>query len=187
MSNTTWRGSAMDLHHSVQVRKWFSGLNNDVHLCPWYNFQKKNVASKLKVQPMPMCRRSPYRKLPQFEVNRFHPFKSFNINRISVFSSLMLSWLVLTFIKPGTCREGWSSYQRSCYLLSTTTVTWSKAEELCKSHGGHLVVFNNVEELVRFKGHIFCSFSVSTRTCFHASCLNILVLTLCLLCMVGTS
>ncbi|XP_017270046.1 asialoglycoprotein receptor-like 1 [Kryptolebias marmoratus] len=47
----------------------------------------------------------------------------------------------------GTCREGWASFQRSCYLLSTTVTTWSKAEELCKSHGGHLLVPNNVEEL----------------------------------------
>ncbi|XP_060893538.1 asialoglycoprotein receptor-like 1 [Labrus mixtus] len=47
----------------------------------------------------------------------------------------------------GSCREGWSSFQRSCYLLSTTTLTWSKAEEQCLTHGGHLVVLNNVEEL----------------------------------------
>ncbi|XP_044051799.1 asialoglycoprotein receptor-like 1 [Siniperca chuatsi] len=47
----------------------------------------------------------------------------------------------------GTCREGWVSFQRSCYLLSTTTVTWGKAEEQCQTHGGHLVVLNNVEEL----------------------------------------
>ncbi|XP_040897853.1 asialoglycoprotein receptor-like 1 [Toxotes jaculatrix] len=47
----------------------------------------------------------------------------------------------------GTCREGWVSFQRSCYLLSTTTVTWSKAEELCRTHGGHLLVLNDVEEV----------------------------------------
>ncbi|XP_034548000.1 asialoglycoprotein receptor-like 1 [Notolabrus celidotus] len=47
----------------------------------------------------------------------------------------------------GTCKEGWSSYQRSCYLLSTTAVTWNRAEEQCRAHGGHLVVLNNVEEL----------------------------------------
>ncbi|XP_075325274.1 C-type lectin domain family 10 member A-like [Odontesthes bonariensis] len=47
----------------------------------------------------------------------------------------------------GTCREGWVSFQRSCYLLSTNTVTWSKAEEQCKSQRGHLVVLNNGEEL----------------------------------------
>ncbi|XP_070759967.1 perlucin-like protein [Enoplosus armatus] len=47
----------------------------------------------------------------------------------------------------GTCREGWVSYQRSCYLLSTTTATWNKAEEQCQAHGAHLVVLNNVEEL----------------------------------------
>uniref|UniRef100_A0A3Q0SDU5 Asialoglycoprotein receptor-like 1 n=1 Tax=Amphilophus citrinellus TaxID=61819 RepID=A0A3Q0SDU5_AMPCI len=48
----------------------------------------------------------------------------------------------------GTCAEGWVSYQSHCYLLATTSVTWSKAEDLCKAHGGHLLVLNNVEELV---------------------------------------
>uniref|UniRef100_A0A3Q3KRH3 Asialoglycoprotein receptor-like 1 n=1 Tax=Mastacembelus armatus TaxID=205130 RepID=A0A3Q3KRH3_9TELE len=47
----------------------------------------------------------------------------------------------------GTCREGWASFQRSCYLLSTTAVTWRKAEEQCQGHGGHLLVLNTVEEL----------------------------------------
>ncbi|XP_054467119.1 asialoglycoprotein receptor-like 1 isoform X2 [Anoplopoma fimbria] len=47
----------------------------------------------------------------------------------------------------GTCRDGWVSFQTRCYLLSTTPVTWSKAEEQCRKHGGHLVVLNNVEEL----------------------------------------
>ncbi|XP_072244519.1 asialoglycoprotein receptor-like 1 isoform X2 [Leuresthes tenuis] len=47
----------------------------------------------------------------------------------------------------GTCREGWVSFQRSCYLLSTNSLSWSKAEEQCKSQRGHLVVLNNVEEL----------------------------------------
>uniref|UniRef100_A0A3Q0SDP6 Asialoglycoprotein receptor-like 1 n=1 Tax=Amphilophus citrinellus TaxID=61819 RepID=A0A3Q0SDP6_AMPCI len=43
----------------------------------------------------------------------------------------------------GTCAEGWVSYQSHCYLLATTSVTWSKAEDLCKAHGGHLLVLNN--------------------------------------------
>ncbi|XP_044221555.1 asialoglycoprotein receptor-like 1 isoform X1 [Thunnus albacares] len=47
----------------------------------------------------------------------------------------------------GTCGEGWVSFHTSCYLLSTTAVTWSKAEEQCRAHGAHLVVLNNVEEL----------------------------------------
>ncbi|XP_040012223.1 asialoglycoprotein receptor-like 1 isoform X2 [Xiphias gladius] len=47
----------------------------------------------------------------------------------------------------GTCRDGWASFQRSCYLLSTVAVTWSKAEQQCRTHGGHLLVLNNVEEL----------------------------------------
>lgn len=47
----------------------------------------------------------------------------------------------------GTCKEGWVSSQRSCYLLSTTTANWHRSEELCKSHKGHLLVLNNLEEL----------------------------------------
>uniref|UniRef100_A0A3Q1AVA6 C-type lectin domain-containing protein n=1 Tax=Amphiprion ocellaris TaxID=80972 RepID=A0A3Q1AVA6_AMPOC len=47
----------------------------------------------------------------------------------------------------GTCRQGWVSFERSCYLLSSNTLTWSRAEEHCKTERGHLVVLNNVEEL----------------------------------------
>ncbi|KAI3372334.1 hypothetical protein L3Q82_022826 [Scortum barcoo] len=47
----------------------------------------------------------------------------------------------------GMCRDGWVSFQGSCYLLSTTTVTWSTAEKQCQTHGGHLVVLNSAEEL----------------------------------------
>ncbi|XP_053725739.1 asialoglycoprotein receptor-like 1 [Synchiropus splendidus] len=47
----------------------------------------------------------------------------------------------------GNCREGWWSFQKSCYLLSTSAVTWSSAESQCVALGGHLVVLNNVEEL----------------------------------------
>ncbi|XP_056274570.1 asialoglycoprotein receptor-like 1 isoform X2 [Pseudoliparis swirei] len=47
----------------------------------------------------------------------------------------------------GTCREGWVSFQTSCYVLTSTAMSWSKAEEQCQRHGGHLVVLNNVEEL----------------------------------------
>uniref|UniRef100_A0A3Q0SJ22 Asialoglycoprotein receptor-like 1 n=1 Tax=Amphilophus citrinellus TaxID=61819 RepID=A0A3Q0SJ22_AMPCI len=35
------------------------------------------------------------------------------------------------------------SFLSHCYLLATTSVTWSKAEDLCKAHGGHLLVLNN--------------------------------------------
>ncbi|XP_029365712.1 hepatic lectin-like [Echeneis naucrates] len=47
----------------------------------------------------------------------------------------------------GVCREGWVSFQSKCYLMSTSTVTWSKAESLCQSVRGHLLVLNSVEEL----------------------------------------
>ncbi|XP_070690391.1 asialoglycoprotein receptor-like 1 [Pempheris klunzingeri] len=56
-------------------------------------------------------------------------------------------YLEATVPVRGTCREGWVSFQRNCYLLSTHTVIWSKAEEQCRAHGGHLLVLNSVEEL----------------------------------------
>ncbi|KAM6931422.1 LOW QUALITY PROTEIN: hepatic lectin-like [Xenentodon cancila] len=34
----------------------------------------------------------------------------------------------------------------SCYLLSTTRISWSKAEAQCISQRGHLLVLNSVEE-----------------------------------------
>ncbi|XP_071338322.1 asialoglycoprotein receptor-like 1 isoform X2 [Trachinotus anak] len=52
----------------------------------------------------------------------------------------------------GTCRDGWISYQSSCYLLSTTAVPWSIAEEQCQTHSRHLLVLNNVEELDYISG-----------------------------------
>ncbi|CAJ1068128.1 asialoglycoprotein receptor-like 1 %2C GO:0016020 [Xyrichtys novacula] len=47
----------------------------------------------------------------------------------------------------GLCREGWSSYQRSCYLLSTSGLVWHQADQQCRTHGGHLLVLNSMEEL----------------------------------------
>ncbi|XP_037113783.1 C-type lectin domain family 4 member E-like [Syngnathus acus] len=47
----------------------------------------------------------------------------------------------------GACKEGWVSFQSSCYLLSTTTATWSRAEQQCLLRAAHLVVVNSVEEL----------------------------------------
>ncbi|KAK5871289.1 hypothetical protein PBY51_004178 [Eleginops maclovinus] len=55
----------------------------------------------------------------------------------------------LTKLVPvrGACKEGWVSYERSCYKLSINSLTWSKAEDQCRAQGGHLVVLNNAEEL----------------------------------------
>lgn len=57
--------------------------------------------------------------------------------------------VLLTRITPvrGKCREGWTFYENSCYFLSTTKDTWSAAETQCQNLQGHLVVFNNVDEL----------------------------------------
>uniref|UniRef100_A0A3B4T4A0 Asialoglycoprotein receptor-like 1 n=1 Tax=Seriola dumerili TaxID=41447 RepID=A0A3B4T4A0_SERDU len=53
----------------------------------------------------------------------------------------------LNLLKPGICKDGWMSFRESCYLLSTTVTTWIKAQSLCITQGGHLLVLNNVEEL----------------------------------------
>ncbi|KAM9359960.1 perlucin-like protein [Symphorus nematophorus] len=47
----------------------------------------------------------------------------------------------------GTCREGWISYERGCYLLSKAVLNWHQAEQQCITHGAHLLVFNTVAEL----------------------------------------
>lgn len=85
------------------------------------------LASKLKVQLR--GRWSFYQDLFQLEVRT----ESFDINQITI------------------CVGGWVSFQSSCYRLSTTAAAWSEAEERCREQGAHLVVLNNVEELVRFK------------------------------------
>lgn len=62
----------------------------------------------------------------------------------------------LTLMPPGTCDEGWVSFQTSCYLLSTSGASWSSAEQQCLSHGAHLLVLNSVEELVRQAENKWC-------------------------------
>ncbi|XP_014827373.1 PREDICTED: C-type lectin domain family 4 member E-like isoform X2 [Poecilia mexicana] len=59
----------------------------------------------------------------------------------------------------GTCKEGWASFQGSCYLLSTTTNVWQRAEDQCRSSGGHLLVLNNVEELDYISGIVDIKYS----------------------------
>ncbi|XP_034396674.1 asialoglycoprotein receptor-like 1 [Cyclopterus lumpus] len=76
-----------------------------------------------------------------------------NLERISdgktSFTSATTVEVFLPSLVPvrGTCMEGWVSFQTSCYVLASTAMIWSKAEEQCQRHGGHLVVLNNVEEL----------------------------------------
>lgn len=79
---------------------------------------------------------------------KLHAFKSFISDFISFYSQHMLIVIII-----GTCSEGWVSYQSSCYLVSITSITWSKAEEQCKAHGGHLLVLNTAEELVSSLSH----------------------------------
>lgn len=45
------------------------------------------------------------------------------------------------------CRDGWVSYEDSCYFLSSTKQVWSAAETQCQNLQGHLIVINNAEEL----------------------------------------
>uniref|UniRef100_A0A3B3X6J1 C-type lectin domain-containing protein n=1 Tax=Poecilia mexicana TaxID=48701 RepID=A0A3B3X6J1_9TELE len=54
---------------------------------------------------------------------------------------------------------GWASFQGSCYLLSTTTNVWQRAEDQCRSSGGHLLVLNNVEELDYISGIVDIKYS----------------------------
>uniref|UniRef100_A0A3Q3WA92 C-type lectin domain-containing protein n=1 Tax=Mola mola TaxID=94237 RepID=A0A3Q3WA92_MOLML len=64
-----------------------------------------------------------------------------------------------------SCREGWVSFQSSCYLLSTSTSTWSGAEEACQRLGAHLLVVNSLEELVRFGSACLSRASKRTSLC----------------------
>uniref|UniRef100_A0A673CHG6 Asialoglycoprotein receptor-like 1 n=1 Tax=Sphaeramia orbicularis TaxID=375764 RepID=A0A673CHG6_9TELE len=81
----------------------------------------------------------------QSEVNT----EFFIIIKIIVDSSFFkLISCVLIFVKPDRCREGWSSFQNSCYLLSNAVLTWKQAETQCQTLGGHLLVLNDVHELV---------------------------------------
>lgn len=174
MSNFTWRKSATE-DILQRVRKSFSGYDDKVaQSMPFIRLFFMLCLSKLKLQHL--CLMSRYRHLPQLEVNTEY------FNKIRFFysppnQSLMTFVLIVT--TPGTCKEGWTSFQRSCYLLSTSTTTWSRAEEQCRSHGGHLVVLNNVEELVRFtftpvwsmcfelKQKITCCYVFTPRTTFQ--------------------
>uniref|UniRef100_A0A8D3B9H5 Asialoglycoprotein receptor-like 1 n=1 Tax=Scophthalmus maximus TaxID=52904 RepID=A0A8D3B9H5_SCOMX len=80
---------------------------------------------------------SSYRNLPQLEVKTENCNINKNPNSVAVF--FCTKTILIILLKPGTCGNGWSSFQRSCYLLSTSPVTWSKAEEQCRAHGGHLL------------------------------------------------
>lgn len=57
--------------------------------------------------------------------------------------------IYLEKLKPvrGGCTEGWVSFNGRCYLLSDDIITWSQAEKKCQTHGAHLLVPNNQEEL----------------------------------------
>ncbi|KAJ7994105.1 hypothetical protein DPEC_G00262470 [Dallia pectoralis] len=46
----------------------------------------------------------------------------------------------------GTCREGWWSFQGSCYLTSKKSLGWHNAEQECINLGAHLLVLNTVDE-----------------------------------------
>uniref|UniRef100_A0A3B4T484 Asialoglycoprotein receptor-like 1 n=1 Tax=Seriola dumerili TaxID=41447 RepID=A0A3B4T484_SERDU len=72
--------------------------------------------------------------------------KSFYYNSLFFCHSHCMTCLNL--LKPGICKDGWMSFRESCYLLSTTVTTWIKAQSLCITQGGHLLVLNNVEELI---------------------------------------
>uniref|UniRef100_A0A673CB07 Asialoglycoprotein receptor-like 1 n=1 Tax=Sphaeramia orbicularis TaxID=375764 RepID=A0A673CB07_9TELE len=93
------------------------------------------------------CSQSIWRRSLQSEVNT----EFFIIIKIIVDSSFFkLISCVLIFVKPDRCREGWSSFQNSCYLLSNAVLTWKQAETQCQTLGGHLLVLNDVIIDIRY-------------------------------------
>ncbi|XP_033107417.1 macrophage mannose receptor 1-like isoform X2 [Anneissia japonica] len=48
---------------------------------------------------------------------------------------------------PGyRCRDGWNSYDKYCYFLSSTDGTWSEARDNCRGMGGDLASIHNDNE-----------------------------------------
>ncbi|XP_041857229.1 CD209 antigen-like protein D isoform X2 [Melanotaenia boesemani] len=49
-----------------------------------------------------------------------------------------------------TCPAGWRMFSYSCYLLSTTSGSWYKGREACRSQGADLVVIDSDEKQTFF-------------------------------------
>uniref|UniRef100_A0A672K4Y4 C-type lectin domain-containing protein n=1 Tax=Sinocyclocheilus grahami TaxID=75366 RepID=A0A672K4Y4_SINGR len=47
------------------------------------------------------------------------------------------------------CQEDWVFYEDSCYFQSSSKKSWQIAEKNCVEKGSHLVVVNDLAELVR--------------------------------------
>uniref|UniRef100_A0A803SNN5 C-type lectin domain-containing protein n=1 Tax=Anolis carolinensis TaxID=28377 RepID=A0A803SNN5_ANOCA len=60
-----------------------------------------------------------------------------------------------------SCPNGWMSYQRHCYGLFTTKLSWMEAEKDCQSHGstGHLASINSEMQNNMIKMYIDYNFN----------------------------
>jgi len=60
-----------------------------------------------------------------------------------------LIFIICMFNFTGPCQEDWVFYKDSCYFQSSVKKSWQLAENNCIQKGSHLVVVNNMAELVR--------------------------------------
>ena len=49
------------------------------------------------------------------------------------------------------CPDGWAHNSGKCYLFSSTGKTLKQSRDHCITLGGHLVIVNNQEEILRFE------------------------------------
>ncbi|XP_072104447.1 hepatic lectin-like [Mobula birostris] len=70
--------------------------------------------------------------------------ENFEVNRNSV-TALQAEISLLKENLP-SCPEQWVQFKQNCYLFSSNTATWEKANESCASGNAHLMVINNVAE-----------------------------------------
>uniref|UniRef100_A0A673HIU1 Asialoglycoprotein receptor-like 1 n=1 Tax=Sinocyclocheilus rhinocerous TaxID=307959 RepID=A0A673HIU1_9TELE len=65
---------------------------------------------------------------------------------LQLFFILILS--VFKCVCTGPCQEDWVFYKDSCYFQSSVKKNWQIAEKNCVEKGSHLVVVNDLAELL---------------------------------------
>ncbi|KAJ8008503.1 hypothetical protein DPEC_G00105560 [Dallia pectoralis] len=53
--------------------------------------------------------------------------------------------------RPPRCRKGWNKFGSHCFNFDTTPRSWTDAEKLCRSLGGHLASIHNKKEFTFLK------------------------------------